>query len=326
MDVNRSKLVGFRILGLPGPPTLQYVFFFLLLTTYLLTLLSNSVIITITLWDRRLHTPMYYYLRNLAFLEVCYVSVTVPKILSTVTWQGRSISYYGCMAQVLCFFSLLSTQCFLLAIMAYDRYLAVCNPLHYARMMNMTTCRGLSAFALIAGFLTTSPQIVLLFRLPFCGSDVDHFFCDAPPLLRLSCGDLRLINSMDFFNASLVILTSLTVTLTSYVYIVIAVVKIPTRNGRRRTFSTCFSHLIVVSLYYGTITFMYVRPRLSGAFSLNRVLGVFYTVITPILNPLVYCLRNKEVKEAIRGRLWKPTSRKFLQRMHPTSLYVIKRD
>ncbi|XP_077309897.1 olfactory receptor 6B9-like [Lithobates pipiens] len=313
MDINGSKLVEFRILGFPGPPSLQYIFFLLLLTTYLITLLSNSVIITITLRERRLHTPMYYYLRTLSFLEICYISVTVPKVLSTITPHARSISFYGCMTQVLLFFSMLSTECLLFGIMAYDRYLAICKPLHYTRLMSPTMCRVLSLCAFIGGFLTTSPQIVLLFRIPFCGSDINHFFCDAPPLLQLCCGDTSLINLMDFFNASFVILTSLTMTLVSYVYIITTILKIPTTTGRRRTFSTCFSHLIVIFIYYSTITFMYVRPRLSSSFSLNRVVGVFYTVITPILNPLIYCLRNKEMKEAIKNQLFKQNSRQVLQ-------------
>ncbi|XP_018426848.1 PREDICTED: olfactory receptor 6B1-like [Nanorana parkeri] len=313
MYVNQSTPSGFRILGFPGPPSMQYIFFLLLLITYLLTLLSNSVIITITLRESRLHTPMYYYLRNLSFLEICYVSVTVPKILSTLNPRGRYISFYGCMAQFLVFFSLGSTECLLFGIMAYDRYLAICKPLHYTTLMSTTMCRGLSMCAVIGGFLTTSPQIFLLFRLPFCGSDINHFFCDAPPLLQLCCGDTYVINLMDFFNASLVILTSLTVTLTSYVYIIGTIIRIQTTTGRRKTFSTCFSHLIVVSVYYSSITFMYMRPKLSSSFSLNRVLGVFYTVITPVLNPLIYCLRNTEVKEAIRNQLFKQTSKKVLQ-------------
>ncbi|XP_073453720.1 olfactory receptor 6B9-like [Aquarana catesbeiana] len=315
IDVNRSKLAEFTILGFLGPPSLQYIFFLLLLTTYLITLLSNSLIITITLRERRLHIPMYYYLRTLSFLEICYVSVTVPKILSTITPHGRSISFYGCMTQVLLFFSMLSTECLLFGIMAYDRYLAICKPLHYTRLMSTTMCHSLSLCTFIGGFLTTSPQIVLLFRLPFCGRNINHFFCDAPPLLQLCCGDTSLINLMDFFNASFVILTSLTMTLVSYVYIITTILKIPTTTGQRRTFSTCFSHLIVVSIYYSTITFMYVRPRLSSSFSLNRVVGVFYTVITPILNPLIYCLRNKEVKDAIKNQLLKQNSRQVLQKI-----------
>ncbi|XP_072280063.1 olfactory receptor 6B1-like [Pyxicephalus adspersus] len=303
-----NETIHFRILGFPGPSSLQYILFFLLLITYLLTLLSNSVIITITLRERRLHTPMYFYLRNLSFLEICYVSVIVPKILSTITSHGRYISFYGCMTQFFVFFFLGSTECLLFGIMAYDRYLAICKPLHYTKLMSASMCHGLNVFTIIGGFLTTSPQNMLISQLSFCGHNINHFFCDAPPLLQLCCEDSNLINLLEFFNASLVIMTSLLMTLVSYVYIITTIMKIPTTTGRRKTFSTCFSHLIVVSIYYSTVTFMYVRPRLSFSFSLNRVLGVFYTVITPILNPLIYCLRNKDVKEAIKNQMLKQSS------------------
>lgn len=311
MNVNCSQLVQFRILGFPGPLSLQYLFFSLLLITYLITLLSNSAIITITLIERRLHTPMYYYLRNLSFLEICYVSVTVPKILSTITSHGRSISLYGCMTQMFFFFALGSTECFLFSLMAYDRYLAICQPLRYTALMNRTMCRGGSLCAAIGGLITTFPQNILISRLPFCGSDINHFYCDSPPLLQLSCTNTYLIDMMEFFNASLAILTSLLVTLISYVYIIVTIIKIPTTTGRKKAFSTCFAHLIVVFIYYSTITFMYVRPKLSFSFSLNRVVAVFYTVITPILNPIIYCLRNKDVKEAIKKHLGLETNKEI---------------
>ncbi|XP_072280930.1 olfactory receptor 6B1-like [Pyxicephalus adspersus] len=327
MYPNTSKMSDFRILGFPGPPNLQYVLFFFLLITYLLTLLSNSVIITITLREKHLHTPMYFYLRNLSFLEICYVSVIVPKILSTITSHGRYISFYGCMTQFLVFFSLGSTECLLFSIMAYDRYLAICKPLHYTKLMNATMCRGLCLCAITGGFATTSPQIFFISKLPFCGFDINHFFCDSPPILHLCCVDTFLIRMINFCNASLVVMTSLSVTLITYVYIITTILKIPTTTGRKKTFSTCFSHLIVVSIYYSTVTFMYVRPRLSNSFGLNRVLGVFYTVITPILNPLIYCLRNKDVKEAIKNQILKQSFRQVLQNPQINSVvYYINRE
>ncbi|XP_072280800.1 olfactory receptor 6C4-like [Pyxicephalus adspersus] len=320
MYPNRSNRANFRILGFPGPPSLQYILFFLLLITYLLTLLSNSVIITITLKERRLHTPMYFYLRNLSFLEICYVSVTVPKILSTITSHGRYISFYGCMTQCLVFFFLGSTECLLFGIMAYDRYLAICKPLHYTTMMNANMCWGLCFCAIIGGFATTFPPIFLVSRMPFCGYEINHFFCDSPPILHLCCVDTFLIRMINFCSASFVTMTSLSVTLISYVYIITTILKIPTTTGRKKTFSTCFSHLIVVSIYYSTVIFMYVRPGLSFSFSLNRVLGVFYTVITPILNPLIYCLRNKDVKEAIKNQFLKQSFRQVLQKTQSNSI------
>nr|DBA22917.1 TPA: hypothetical protein GDO54_013905 [Pyxicephalus adspersus] len=282
---------------------MQFFCFLLLLIIYLLTLMSNFVIIITTWIERRLHTPMYFYLRNLSFLEICYVSVTVPKILTTITSHGRYISFPGCIMQLFFFFFLGSTECFLFGVIAYDRYLAICQPLRYTTLMSYTMCCSLSICSVIGGFITTFPHIVLISQLPFCGSNIiNHFFCDSPPLLQLSCADTYLIDMMDFLCASLVILLSFLVTLISYIYIFVKVLKIPT-NSRRKTFSTCCAHLIVVFIYYSTVIFMYVRPKVSFAFTLNRVVAVFYTVITPLLNPIIYCLRNKEVKTSIKKRL-----------------------
>ncbi|KAM5191673.1 olfactory receptor 6B1-like [Mantella aurantiaca] len=303
MYVNQSKLAEFIILGFPGSLSLQYFCFLLLLITYLLTLLSNFVIIIITWIERRLHTPMYFYLRNLSFLEICYVSVIVPKILSTITSKGRYISFPGCIIQLFFFFFLGSTECFLFGVMAYDRYLAICQPLHYTTLMNNVKCYSLSIYSVIGGFVTTFPHIVLISQLPFCGSNViNHFFCDTPPLLQLSCADTYLIDMLDFLCASLVILLSFLVTLISYFYIFAKVLHIHI-SSRRKTFSTCCAHLIVVFIYYSTVIFMYVRPKVSFAFTLNRVVAIFYTVITPILNPIIYCLRNKDVKNSIKKQL-----------------------
>ncbi|XP_040191775.1 olfactory receptor 6B1-like, partial [Rana temporaria] len=303
MYVNQSKPAEFIILGFPGSLSLQYFCFLLLLITYLLTLMSNCVIIIITRIERNLHTPMYFYLRNLSFLEICYVSVIVPKILTTITPHGRYISFPGCITQLFFFFFLGSTECFLFGVMAYDRYLAICQPLHYTTLMNNAMCYSLSIGSVIGGFVTTFPHIVLISQLPICGGNIiNNFFCDTPPLLQLSCADTYLIDMLDFVCASLVILLSFLVTLISYFYILAAVLRIASKN-RRKTFSTCSSHLIVVFIYYSTVIFMYVRPKVSLAFTLNRVVAVFYTVVTPIFNPLIYCLRNKEVKDCIKKQL-----------------------
>lgn len=303
MYLNYSQLNEFIILGFPGSLSLQYFCFLLLLITYVLTLISNFVIIIITSVERRLHTPMYFYLRNLSFLEICYVSVTVPKILTTISSDGRYIFFTGCIIQMFFFFFLGSTECFLFGIMAYDRYLAICHPLRYTTLMNNTMCYGLSICSIIGGFVTTFPPIVLISQLPFCRSNIiNHFFCDSPPLLQLSCADTYLIDMLDFFCASFVALSSFLVTLISYFYILAKVLRIPAKS-RSKTISTCCAHLIVVFIYYSTVIFMYVRPKVSYAFTLNRVVAIFYTVITPILNPIIYCLRNKEVKNSIKKHL-----------------------
>ncbi|XP_075682891.1 olfactory receptor 2AP1-like [Rhinoderma darwinii] len=300
---NKSVFDEFLIVGFSGTPIFQYFFFFLLLMTYLLTLLSNVVIIIITSTERSLHTPMYFYIRNLSFLEVCYVSVIVPKVLDTITSHGRFISFSSCITQLFFFFFLSSTECFLFGVMAYDRYLAICHPLHYATLMDSYKCRSLTITAIIGGLVTTFPNIILISQLPFCRSNViNHFFCDSPPLLQLACADTYLIDLLDFSCASLVILTSFFVTLLSYFHIIATVITIPT-EGRSKAFSTCCTHLIVVSIYYGTVTFMYVKPKVSFSSTLNRVVAIIYTIITPILNPIIYCLRNKEVRKSVRRRL-----------------------
>ncbi|XP_071980821.1 olfactory receptor 6B9-like [Engystomops pustulosus] len=270
---NESLVMEFVIVGFPGSTGLQILLFSLLLVSYLLTLLSNISIIIITWQERCLQTPMYFYLRSFSFLEVCYITVTVPKILATITLHGRFISFTGCMTQLFFFFFLSSTECFLLGVMAYDRYLAICYPLQYSSLMTPLLCHKLSISSWIVGFTTTFPPILLISKLPFCSNFVNHFFCDAPPLLKISCVDTFLNDVLDFICAS-----------------------IPTTEGRRKVFSTCGAHLTVVLIYYGTVIFMYVRPKVGFTFTVNRVVSVFYVVITPILNPIIYCLRNKEIR------------------------------
>ncbi|OCU01741.1 hypothetical protein XELAEV_18007517mg [Xenopus laevis] len=302
--VNTSLVKEFILWGFPGVPIVQEVLFVILLCTYILTLFTNSLVIMITLKESKLQTPMYYFLRNFSLLEMCYVSVTVPKILATISFQGRVISISSCITQLFFFFFLSSTECFLLGVMAFDRYLAVCHPLRYSSLMNHPTCQKLIICSWFGGFITTFPPILLISQLEFCSSNViNHFFCDAPPLLQLSCRDASFNEFLDFICAAVVIMTSFTVTLMSYFYIIITVLKIPTKIGRRKVFSTCGSHLIVVLVYYSSVIFIYVRPKGGFTFSLNRTVAVFYTVLIPILNPIIYCLRNKEVKVAIKRLL-----------------------
>ncbi|XP_075683019.1 olfactory receptor 6B9-like [Rhinoderma darwinii] len=304
VENNESLMMTFMIVGFPGSSGLQYLFFTLLMVSYLLTLLSNFMIMIITWKERCLQTPMYIFLRNFSFLEVCYVTVTVPKILATITFHGRLISFTGCITQLFFFFFLSSTECFLLGVMAFDRYLAICHPLQYPSLMTISLCNNLSICSWIVGFTTTFPPILLISQLPFCSNSINHFFCDAPPLLKISCVDTSLNDLLDFICASLIIVTSFTVTLLSYIYIIMTVLKIPTTKGRGKAFSTCGSHLTVVIIYYGTVIFMYVRPKgHDHTFTLNRVVSVFYVVVTPILNPIIYCLRNKEVKESVKKHL-----------------------
>ncbi|KAE8634373.1 hypothetical protein XENTR_v10002283 [Xenopus tropicalis] len=302
MSLGNSTLAKeFILWGFPDVPIVQEFLFVLLLFTYMLTLFTNTLVIIVTLTERHLQTPMYFFLRNFSLLEICYVSVTVPKILATISSQGRVISVSSCITQLFFFFFLSSTECFLLGVMAFDRYLAVCHPLRYSALMNHTTCQKITICSWFGGFITTFPPVFLISQLQFCRTNtINHFFCDAPPLLQTSCRDASFNEFLDFICAGLVIMTSFTVTLMSYIYIIITVLKIPTKIGRRKVFSTCGSHLTVVLVYYGTVTFIYVRPKGGFTLSLNRSVAVFYTVLIPILNPIIYCLRNKEVKLAIK--------------------------
>ncbi|XP_029435434.1 olfactory receptor 6N1-like [Rhinatrema bivittatum] len=297
---NHTLVTEFIILGFPSLKTLHPLPFLLLLIMYLLTVLGNIVIITVVWIEARLHTPMYFYIGNFSFLEIWYTTVIVPKMLQNILTGNNIISFFGCIFQLFFFFFLSSTECFLLVAMAYDRYLAICNPLRYSTLMNPRVCVLLVLIAWMGGFLSTFIPILLLSQLPFCGPNViNHFFCDAPPLLKLSCADTYLNDLLDFVCASAIIVTSFTLILISYIYIIITISKIPSVQGKKRAFSTCASHLIVVVIYYGTVTFMYVRPKVSFSFDLNKVVAVFYTVFTPILNPVIYCLRNKEVKKSL---------------------------
>ncbi|KAM8960699.1 olfactory receptor 6P1-like [Pelodytes ibericus] len=301
---NESIVKEFVILGFPGDPALQYFLFMLLFITYLVTLLSNFAIITIVWSETHLQTPMYFYLRNFSLLEICYVSATVPKILSTITQYGRRISFPSCITQLFFFFFFGSTECFLLGVIAFDRYLAICHPLRYSALMSSSTCQNLTLLAWLSGFFITFPPVLSISQLSFCGSNfINHFFCDVPPLLKLTCDDTFTSEVLGFICSIMVILTSFFATFTSYLYIILTVLKIPTTNGKKKAFSTCSSHFIVVIFFYCSIMFMYVRPKMSYIFTLNRVVAVFYTVITPILNPMIYCLRNKAVKESFRKKM-----------------------
>ncbi|XP_067388385.1 olfactory receptor 226-like [Emydura macquarii macquarii] len=299
---NHSSHTEFIVLGFPGLPEHQGLLFVLFVTVYVLTLMENLVLIVTVKLNYQLHTPMYFFLGNLSLLEIVYVSVTVPKLLSNLLLGEKAISLAGCMAQLYFFLSLASSECFLLATMAYDRYLAICHPLRYPALMNHRACAVLSLGSWLSGFLASFPSIVMISRLQFCdGNTIQHFFCDLSPLLRLSCTDTSTIETLDFVAALFVLVTSLLVTGTSYICIFSTVARISSRAGKRKAFSTSASHLVVVSMFYTTTMFMYARPRTIGTFDLNNLVSVLYTVVAPFLNPIIYSLRNREVRE-ILGR------------------------
>ncbi|XP_053304137.1 olfactory receptor 6Q1-like [Spea bombifrons] len=282
---------------------------------YVLTLTGNFMIITICRLERTLGTPMYFFLSHLATLEICYISVIVPKMLYNSMSGDNAISYIACLTQLYFFGSLGSTECFLLAIMAYDRYLAVCKPLHYHAVMTSRLCFCLAACCWTSGFISTLSSILLISTLQFCGPEqIQHFFCDISPLLKLSCTDVQNTETLIFLLASVILVGSCAVTLLSYFRILSTLLAIKSRAGRGRAHSTFASHLTVVTVYYSTMIFVYVRPTTGNPSRFNKVLSVLYTILTPFLNPFIYSLRNKEVQGALMKTL-----RKVISHMPKTS-------
>ncbi|KAM3936727.1 olfactory receptor 6M1-like [Leptodactylus fuscus] len=297
---NQSSATYFFLVGFTISVELQFFLFVFFLAIYLLTITANIAIISLVRVDSRLHTPMYFFLSQLSFLEIWYTSTIAPKLLSNLAgW--KNISFLGCLSQMYFYFSLGSTEFFLLGVMAIDRYLAICNPLRYPSIMNGQVCMQATAACWSVAFLAVFFLVLLISRLTFCQPTIiNHFFCDVSPLLKLSCEDTFLEEIVVFLFACSIILTSLLFTVVSYAFILSTIFKIPSTKGRQKAFSTCVSHFTVVTILYGTVIFIYVRPSVSYPMDINKVMGVFNTVVTPLLNPLIYCLRNKEVKEALR--------------------------
>lgn len=302
MDVtNQTVVTEFIFLGFPGSSALQLALFVMFLTVYLLSFMGNTLIIFLILMDSTLQTPMYIFLGNLSFLEIWYTTATVPKLLATCITKVVTIPVAGCIAQYYFFFSLGATECILLAVMAYDRHVAVCRPLHYSLLMSVQICRRFSAGSWIGGFIAPLLPTILISQLNFCGPQkINHFFCDSDPIFKLSCSDTFLVEALGYTCSSVVILSSFLLTMSSYGNIVVTIIKLSSQEARKKTFSTCASHLTVVTIYYGTIIFAYVRPPAKYNFTIGKVVSVFYCVITPLVNPLIYTLRNKDVMKAFQ--------------------------
>ncbi|XP_029437350.1 olfactory receptor 10A4-like [Rhinatrema bivittatum] len=301
-------LLGFSDLSLQ----LQCFLFSLFLIIYIITLWGNAMLITVVTLNSALHTPMYYFLRNLSFLEVCYISTTLPNMLANILMEDKSISFQGCAIQMYFFLFLGTTECFFLAVMAYDRYLAICDPLHYTTIMSQTKCIHLVAGSWLGGIVLSMGQTGFIFSLSYCGAnEIDHFFCDIPPVLKLACADTFLNEITIFLVSVLILLLPFLLILFSYVQIVSSILRIRSAEGRQKAFSTCASHLISVSLFYGTGMFTYLRPKSSHSSNSDKVLALSYSVVTPMLNPFIYSLRNKDVKGALRQSI----GRKLLTRM-----------
>uniref|UniRef100_A0A4X2KFA6 Olfactory receptor n=1 Tax=Vombatus ursinus TaxID=29139 RepID=A0A4X2KFA6_VOMUR len=310
---NGTLVKEFVLMGFTVGAEVQMVLFFIFLTLYLITMGGNLGMIFLIQRDPRLQTPMYFFLSHLSFLDVCYSSVIIPQMLETLKSGRAPITYERCATQFFFFTLCASTECFLLAVMAYDRYVAVCNPLLYVTAMTPQTRLGLVMGAYSGAMVNTVIRAysgglsgailrtVCTFTLSFCGpNQINFFFCDLPPLLELSCSDSPTSQILILFYGSFVIFVNALVILVSYLFIIRAILHVKSVGGRAKTFSTCASHLTVVMLFFGTLTFMYMSSNSNKSLEEDKVVSVFYTVIIPMLNPLIYSLRNKEVKAAFR--------------------------
>ncbi|XP_004448224.1 olfactory receptor 6C6-like [Dasypus novemcinctus] len=301
---NQSLEIEFILLGLTEDPRLQIVIFLFLFLNYLLSLMGNSIIIILTLLDPRLKTPMYFFLRNFAFLEISFTTVCIPRFLTAILTGDKTISYNGCVTQLFFFILLGVTEFYLLAAMSYDRYVAICKPLHYPIIMNSKVCYQLVLSSWITGFLIIFPPLVLGLKLDFCASKtVDHFLCDSSPILQISCTDTHLIELMSFVSAVVTLVLTLLLVVLSYAYILNTILKFPSAQQRAKAFSTCSSHMIVISITYGSCIFMYMKPSAKERVALTKGVAVLNTSVAPLLNPFIYTLRNQQVKEALKDVL-----------------------
>lgn len=297
---NQSFITEFILLNFPQFHQQEHLLGIFLLASYLLTLAGNTMIIIVVIYDHHLHTPMYFFLWNLSCLEILITTSVVPKVLVSLLLGYKTISYSACIAQCYFFFFLGSSDFALLAAMAFDRYMAICNPLHYTTVMSTQLCLWLVVGSCATGFLATILPTILVLQLPFCHNSIDHFFCDSLALVRLACTDTSLVELVSFFSSTATLLGSFIFTVMSYTYIVRTILKIPSASGRRKAFSTCSSHFIIVSLGYGSCIFMYVRPSGSNP-SINKMVSLINTVLTPLLSPFIFTLRNQQVKDAVKA-------------------------
>ncbi|XP_062993177.1 olfactory receptor 10G6-like [Elgaria multicarinata webbii] len=299
---NRSGLFHFIIVGFPYPHELRIPLFLFFLFIYLLTFLGNLLILLAVAFNPQLHKPMYWFLCHLSFLDMTVSSVIVPKVIAGFVEGGGVISFGGCVTQLFFFHFLGCTECFLYTVMAYDRFLAICKPLHYGTIMNHKACLCLSFGTWFGGSLHSMIQTTLTFQLPYGhGNKVGYIFCDIPAVLKLACANTALNEIMTFVDIGFLAMTCFLLIITSYVYIISAILRIRSTEGRHRAFSTCAAHMTVVVTYYVPLVFIYLRPGSQGP--LDGVVAVFYTTVTPLLNPIIYTLRNNEMKCALR-KLW----------------------
>uniref|UniRef100_A0A8D2ATH3 Olfactory receptor n=1 Tax=Sciurus vulgaris TaxID=55149 RepID=A0A8D2ATH3_SCIVU len=298
---NHTSVSGFILSGLTDNPELQIILFGVFLVIYSASVMGNLGLIALIQVSPQLHTPMYFFLSHLAFVDFCFTSSATPNMLVNLLRQVKSIAFFACAIQVCCFITFVVCELFLLSIMAYDRYVAICNPLLYVILMPRKLCVQMVAGTYIYGFAVGLAQTVETFHLSFCDSNVlNHFYCDDVPLMALACSDTHIKELMLLIIAGFNTLCSLVVVIISYIFILFAILRIRSAEGRQKAFSTCASHLTSITIFYGTIIFMYLQPKSSHSLNTDKFASVFYVVMIPMLNPLIYSLRNKDVKSSLK--------------------------
>ncbi|KAM5287741.1 olfactory receptor 6C2 [Ctenodactylus gundi] len=303
---NTTIITTFILLGLTDDPQMQVLLFVFLFLTYTLSVTGNLIIITLTLVDSHLRTPMYFFLRNFSFLEVSFATVCIPRFLYSLSTGDNTVSYNACACQI--FFVILfgATEFFLLAAMSYDRYVAICKPLHYLTIMNSRVCTLLVLSCWVSGLIIIVPPLSLGLQLEFCDSNaIDHFSCDASPLLKISCSDTWVIEQVVVLMAIFALIITLVCVFLSYAYIIRTILRLPSVQQRRKAFSTCSSHMIVVSIAYGSCIFIYIKPSAKEEVAINKGVSVLTTSVAPLLNPFIYTLRNQQVKQAFNDSIKK---------------------
>ena len=299
---NGAEVTEFILLGFAGQHKSWHVFFTVFLVIYVATLVGNIGMILLIKTDSSLHTPMYFFLQNLAFVDLCYASAITPKMLQNFVGTKQSISFVGCLVQLLVYGAFITSDCYILAAMAVDRYVAICDPLHYPTRMSQRVCIHLLVGSYFMGFLNASVNVGFIFSLSFCKSNkINHFFCDAPPVLALSCSNVYFSVMMLTVFVGFNLTFTVSVVIFSYIFILAAILKISSAAGRKKAFSTCASHLTTVTIFYGTLSYMYLHHRATESQEQEKMASVFYGVMIPMLNPLIYSLRNQDVREALKG-------------------------
>ncbi|XP_025844548.2 olfactory receptor 5L1-like isoform X1 [Vulpes vulpes] len=300
-EENCTSVTEFILLGLADAPRLRVFLFLLFLLIYGVTVLGNLGMIAVIQVSSQLHTPMYFFLSHLSFVDFCYSTIIVPKMLPNILKRDKAISFLGCMVQFYLFCTCVVTEVFLLAVMAYDRFVAICNPLLYMVTMSRNLCMELVSCCYLCGAACSLIHLCLALQIPSYRSNViNHFFCDLPPLLSLACSDVTMNELLLYIVATFNELTTILIILISYLLILITILRMHSAEGRRKAFSTCASHLTAILVFHGTILFIYCRPSSGNTMDADKVATVFYTIVIPMLNPLIYSLRNKDVKEALR--------------------------